>query len=118
MFGFLGDLTFEGLTFPWERRTYRWFWISPVPLPLNELAFTVNYDGATYYIPKNGYLPPEAAERCRLDMGEKFVDYETSCGNPNYRIWTLEILTILNDLLNLHRDADETPTTKAVQSVP
>jgi hypothetical protein len=61
--------------------------------PIPEQRFYVNYRGKFYYV-------SEA--------------YET----PKKNEYTLAILGLLNDLLNLHRDAAEIPTTKAVQSVP
>jgi hypothetical protein len=64
------------------------FYLHAEPIP--DPAFSVEYHGRTYYIAK----------------------YSEGVDN------TVAILAILNGLLNLHRDASEIPTTKAVQSVP
>jgi hypothetical protein len=70
------------------------FFIYKTPVP--HIRFTVEYRDGTYYV----------ADTARTDeCGGGVVDN------------TMPILAILNDLLNLNRDASETPTTKAVQAV-
>jgi hypothetical protein len=64
--------------------------------PVDATRFSVRYRGKSYYIAS--------------------TDYINSCGKGVVDS-TLPILAILNDLLNLNRDANEIPTTKAVQAV-
>jgi hypothetical protein len=66
--------------------------------PVANERFHVAYRGTTYYV-ANGWDPEDADPPCSGDN-------------------TIAILGLLNDLLNLRRDANEIPTTKAVQSVP
>lgn len=61
--------------------------------PISDARFQVGYRGSVYYVSQA---------------------YETDEKND----FTLAILGLLADLLNLHRDASEIPTTKAVQTVP
>jgi hypothetical protein len=65
--------------------------------PIANERFRVAYRGDIYYV-------AEASQVANLKSPEN--DY------------TIAILGLLNDLLNLHRDATEIPTTKAVQTVP
>jgi hypothetical protein len=62
--------------------------------PTDFVRFSVEYRGSAYYV---------------SDMNHKL-----SCGGLDR---TLPILAILNDLLNVNRDANEIPATKAVQAV-
>jgi hypothetical protein len=65
-------------------------------VPVAGSRFSVAYRGTTYYVASASYLNP-----CSNGVNDS----------------TLQILAILNDLLNLNRDANEIPTTKAVQAV-
>ena len=62
--------------------------------PTDHVRFSVSYRGAIYYVSDTNH---------RLECGA--IDN------------TLPILAVLNDLLNINRDANEIPTTKAVQSI-
>ena len=75
-------------------------------------------DPLNAYLNFHLYNHPIADERFHISyLGRDFYvsnAYQTATRNE----YTLAILALLNDLLNLHRDAAEIPTTKAVQSVP
>lgn len=67
-------------------------------MPVDHARFSVSYRGDTYYI-------GDTSRRIECGDRDGVVDN------------TMRILAIVNDLLNLSRDASETPTTKAVQAV-
>jgi hypothetical protein len=67
-------------------------------VPSDYTRFAVNYRGAVYYV-------ADTSRRIQCAGGANIGDY------------TMPILAALNDLLNLNRDADEVPTTKAVTAV-
>lgn len=67
------------------------------PTPTDFVRFSVEYRGAIYYV---------------SDLNNRL-----SCGGLRPPDRTMPILAILNDLLNVNRDANEIPATKAVQAV-
>lgn len=71
------------------------FFINAVPT--DHTRFAVNYRGSSYYVADTFHW--------------------VECGTGRIVDYTLPILAVLNDLLNLNRDADEVPTTKATQAV-
>jgi hypothetical protein len=71
------------------------FFLSPVPT--GHVRFAVDYRGSTHFV---------SDTTNRVECGGRLIVDNT-----------MPILAILNDLLNLNRDANETPTTKAVQAV-
>jgi hypothetical protein len=65
--------------------------------PTDHVRFSVEYRGSAYYVSD--------------------INHRLSCGGLSPPDRTMPILAILNDLLNVNRDANEIPTTKAVQAV-
>jgi hypothetical protein len=65
-------------------------------------------------IPFHIYDHPIEAARFHTDYrGQRYFVREAATGDP-----TITILAILNDLLNLNRDAEEIPSTKTVATAP
>jgi hypothetical protein len=83
----------------------------------DDVRFGVRYRGQEYYV-------NETAKTCRYlksigsDQYKRMADREEKCPRIENEDQTLFILGILNQTLNLYKNANEIPTTKAVQSVP
>jgi hypothetical protein len=78
------------------------------PEESGETRFGVYYRGQNYYV-------NETRKTCRY---LKSIGSGKSCNEEEDEDQTLFILAILNQTLNLYKNANEIPTTKAVQSVP
>jgi hypothetical protein len=83
----------------------------------DDSRFGIRYRGQEYYV-------NETAKTCRYlkSIGSeqywRMADKEGNCPLYENEDQTLFILGILNQTLNLYKNANEIPTTKAVQSVP